>query len=217
MSQVKIEAELRTDTGKGFARKARQAGRVPAVIYGWQIEPQTLELDGVAVDRFLGTAAAGRLLDLQVGDEEHTVLVKEVQRDPARGTLLHVDFHKVRLDQAVETSVTILIVGEAEREADGGVLALNMHEVLVSCLPTNIPDSVTVDVKDLAMGDTVTVGDLALPEGVEPIEDLESAVVSIVQPRMPEEDEEETDVDEEVEGAEEEKDDDADEAETEEE
>lgn len=184
MSQVKIVAEPRLTSGKGFARKARQAGRIPAVIYGTGIAPKALEIDALTMDRFLGTAASGRLFEVQVGDKKHTVLMKDVQRDPARGTLLHVDFHEVPLDQAVQTAVPIIIVGETEREADGGVLALNMHEVQVSCLPTQIPDSVTVDVKALAMGETVAVADLVFPEGITAVDDPETAVVSIVAPRV---------------------------------
>lgn len=190
MSQVKIVAEPRTETGKGVARKARQAGRVPAVIYGTSMSPLPLSIDALTMDRFLMTAASGRLFEVQVGDEKHTVLMKDVQRDPARGTLLHVDFHQVPLDQAIQTAVPIIIVGETEREADGGVLALNMHEVQVSCLPTQIPDSITVDVKALAMGETVAVADLELPEGVTAVDEGDNAVVSIVAPRAAESEEE---------------------------
>lgn len=195
MAQVTIAAETRLKTGKGSARRARRDGVVPGIIYGWETKPKTLSIDESSLERFLNSPASGGLVEVRVGEEKHTVLVKEIQRDPVRGHLLHVDFHKVRLDQEVQTLVPITVVGEEQRVSDGGILALSIHELPISCLPTHIPDAISVDVSSLAMGDTLTVADLELPEGVTTDEDLQSPIVSVVAPEEeveePVEDEEE--------------------------
>lgn len=186
MSQIQLVAEKRERVGKGPARQARREGKVPGILYGYGVDPQGIALDAAVLDRFLGTTASTRLLELQVGDETHTVLVKEVQRDPVRGTLLHVDFHRVRLDQEVQAVVPLVVVGEEQRASDGGIVTPNLHELTVSCLPTQIPAAITVDVSGLSLGDTVTVAELELPEGVTVVDDPETAVLSIVAPRTEE-------------------------------
>lgn len=191
MSEAKLVAEVRTETGKGFARKARSAGQVPAVLYGWKTDPQTIVVDAPSIERFAASAGAGRLVQLQVGSEAHTVLLKDMQRDPLKGRVLHVDFHKVRLDQLVTTNVGVSLTGETERTNDGGIIAQVTHELQVSCLPTNIPEVIQVSTDGLVIGSTVTVADLDLPEGVSVLDDPELTIVTAVAPRQETEDEEE--------------------------
>lgn len=188
MSEAKLVAEVRTGTGKGIARKARRAGLVPAIVYGSNVSPLAIQMDQAELQRLVASGGTGRLVDLQVGDEKQPVLLKEVQRDPVRGDIIHADFHKVRLDQEVSVTVPIVLTGETERTLDGGIIAVTLYELKVSCLPTQIPESIQVSTDGLAIGSTITVADLEIPEGITVQDEPELAVVSVVAPRVETED-----------------------------
>lgn len=183
MSEEKLVAEVRTGVGKGVARKLRQAKKVPGVVYGPTMEPLAVQLDRPTLERFLSSAASARLVRLEVGPESHTVLVKQVQRDVTRGDIIHVDFHKVRLDQEVTTAVPVVLTGETERTKDGGIVAQQLYELNVTCLPTAIPESIEVSTEGLSIGDSITVAQVTVPEGVTLTDDAESVVVSVVAPQ----------------------------------
>lgn len=185
MSEAKVVAEVRTGAGKGAARKARQSGLVPAIVYGSDVTPLPIQLNRQSLERLVSSVGTGRLVDLEVGDKKELVLLKEVQRHPVRGEIIHADFHKVRLDQEVTVTVPVVLVGEdTERTTDGGIIAVTLYEVTVSCLPTQIPESIEVSTEGLTIGSTITVADLKVPEGVTVMDDPEQAVVSIVAPRV---------------------------------
>lgn len=186
MSETLV-AEVRSGVGTGAARRLRRSGRIPAVLYGVDTEPVPLSVEKSSLERLLGTEAATKLVNLQVGSVSHTVLVKEVQRDPLRGGILHVDFHKVRLDREVHATVPIVLEGGVDRTKDGGIITLIVDELEVSCLPTKIPEHIVISAADLSIGDTVTVAQLTLPEGVTALEDPETVIVSVVAPLREEE------------------------------
>lgn len=184
---ITIPAEARTETGKGYANKVRREGRVPAVMYGPKVGNRSLHVPANVIEKLLASGGGGQLIDVAIGAEKHTVLIKDVQRDPARGDLLHIDFHKVDLDTEIQTTVPLVIIGEDARTNDGGFATQSLRELQISCLPTNIPEQIEVDVSGLEIGDTITVGDLVLPEGVQSTEDPELAIVTIAAPRKVEE------------------------------
>lgn len=178
-----IPAEERTETGKAPARRVRRQGGVPAVMYGPKIGNRNLTVSANEMEKLLASGGAGQLIEIAIGEEKHTVLIKDVQRDPARGDLLHIDFHKVELDTEVETSVPLVLVGEDARENDGGFPSQTLRELQITCLPTKIPEQIEVDISGLKIGDTLTVGELTLPEGVQTTVDPEVGIVTIVAPR----------------------------------
>lgn len=187
MSEAQVVAEIRTGKGKGVARKLRVAGKIPAIIYGQSIAPIPIEVDRGAIERLVAAGETGRLVNVRLGEKSDLVLFKEVQRDPVRGDIIHADFQKVRLDQAVSTVVPVVITGDDERESDGGIVAQQLHELRISCLPTQIPEAIQVSVAALKVGESINVADLVLPEGVTFEEDPETTVVSIVLPQREDE------------------------------
>jgi large subunit ribosomal protein L25 len=200
-----LVAEVRDATGKGAARKLRAAGRIPAVVYGRGTESRAISVDPSALQRLLQSGGAGMntLIELSVDGTTRTVLVKELQRDPVRGRPLHTDFYLVQLDQKVEVSVPIHLVGKAPGVELGGILDHPLREIELECLPRAIPESVDVDVSALQVGDSIHVRDLELPEGASVRTDADLAVASVVAPVVVEEPEpEEPEEGEEVEGAE---------------
>ncbi len=180
MANYQLTVEERTQTGKSYARKLRAQERIPAVIYGSGKPSTNIEVGVRDVEKAL--AAHGSLIDLNLGGATKTVLVKDMHRDPVRGTLQHLDFHEVDLTKKLEITVPFRLVGEDKRPNDGGVVQILHWEVTVLCLPTDIPEFITVDVSELPLEATISVEDLELPTGVEILLDDDEGVVKVVIP-----------------------------------
>ena len=194
MAENQLRIELRDGRGKGAARKLRATGRIPGVLYGRGRPTQTVSLDPTTLWRQIQQSEAGvnTLFDLVVeGNGElsgKVVLVKELQREPVGGGLLHADLYEVDLSQTVEVEVPVHLVGTPVGVSqEEGILDHQMREVQVECLPRAIPDELTLDVSGLHIGDSLHVRDLTLPEGVELREDPDLSVVSVVAPKKEEE------------------------------
>ncbi len=188
MAEVKLNAEVREGHGKGAARRARAAGKVPGVVYGRGMDPIVVELDRREfVTALLTDAGMNVLLDLQINGDSVLTLARELQRDPVRGTLLHADFVKVDLTQEVEVEVPIHVVGEAPGVKEGGVLEHPLFNLSVRCLPNEVPESIDADISSLNIGESLRVADLATAATFEILNDPEAPVVTIVAPISEEE------------------------------
>jgi large subunit ribosomal protein L25 len=191
VSETAIVVEVREQSGKGAARKLRAAGRIPAVLYGRGRETLPLTVDPRALDRILRSGGANTLLDLTVtgrADLAGTVaLVKELQRHPIRGQILHADLYQVDLTRAITVDVPIHLLGRPKGLDFGGILEHTLREVALECLPRAIPDAIEVDVSNLEIGDVVHVRDLALPEGVTLVSDPDLGVAHVAVPAAEEE------------------------------
>jgi large subunit ribosomal protein L25 len=186
VADTALHAQKRDKTGKGVGRKLRAAGRIPAVLYGRGTESVPLAVEPRALEKVLAAGHAGMntLIDLQVdGGAQTVVLVKELQRDPVKGTLLHADLYRVDLSQTIEVAVPLHIVGTAQGVAlSGGILDFALREIEIECLPRAIPDQIDVDVSALDIGESLHVRDIVLPQGVTLKSDPDLSVVSVVAP-----------------------------------
>ncbi|MCK9222990.1 MAG: 50S ribosomal protein L25 [Limnochordia bacterium] len=207
MVGVVLTAQTRAKTGKGASRQFRRMGRVPGIIYGKGKENMMVTLDNGEFNRFLADTGVGQLVNLEVSVDDQVQsrpsLLKEVQVDPVRGDVVHVDFHEVALDEEIKTSVEIVLVDEGTGiTGDGGIISHILREVEIECLPTQIPDQVNVSVAGLSIGDIITVADLDELSGAKYVTDLDETVVTVVAPSQEEvededvEDEEDEDVEE---------------------
>ncbi|MGH2794276.1 MAG: 50S ribosomal protein L25 [Actinomycetota bacterium] len=183
--EVTIQAEERAGTGKGVARKLRAVGKVPAVVYGRGMDPVAVAVDRMSLIRAFKTDAGRNvLIDLQFAGDTHLTLARELQRDPVRGTILHVDFLKIARDVAIEVDVPIHIEGEAPGVKEGGVIEHHLWSVRVTCLPGNVPERLDADVSNMVIGDMLRVADLRVPEGVTVLTNPEDAVLGVVVPQI---------------------------------
>jgi len=202
VSDTAIAVQAREQTGKGVARKLRAAGQIPAVFYGPKIGSVPISLDPRLLERILRGSGANALLDLSIEGRadlgETVALVKELQRHPVRGDLVHADLYQVDLAQTVEVEVPVHLVGKSKGVEMGGVMDHMIREVMVSCLPRAIPEFFEVDVSDLDIGDGVHVRDIALPPDVELAIDPDLAVVQVAAPSVAEEAAPEEGIEEEV-------------------
>lgn len=188
MAEVKLNVVKREGTGKGVARRTRSEGRVPGIVYGKGMEPVAISVDRREFVTALQTdAGLNALLNLTLDGETVPTLAREIQRDPVRGTLLHVDFVKVDLKQEVEVTVPVHVIGESPGVAEGGVLEQPLHEVTVRCLPQEVPESIEADISGLNIGDSLRVSELVESASFHILNDPEVAVISIMAPISEEE------------------------------
>ena len=188
MAEIKLQVTARDGRGKGPARRARAAGRVPGVIYGHGMEPVAVEVDRREFLTALNTDAGMNVLfDLQLDGKAILALTKELQRDPVRGGVLHADFIQVDRKQEVEVEVPVHVVGESVGVKEGGVLEQPLFHVTVRCLVTDVPEFVTADVSALDIGDSLRVVDLTVPNDYPILNNPDAAVVSIAAPISEEE------------------------------
>ena len=187
--QATLQATIRTTSGKGAARATRRAGKIPAIIYGHKREPEQLAVDSPTFLKLLGTiAAASTIVDVAVdGRPPVKALIREIQRDPLKSTnILHVDFFEIRADEKVTLEVPIHLVGTPDGVRNfGGVLDQVMHRIQIRVFPADIPERVEVDVNDLAIGHSIFVRDMTIPNA-EIMGDMDRPVASVVAPRTEE-------------------------------
>ena len=185
MDILNLEVERRTGKGKVAARRMRQAGQVPAVVYGIH-DPTPLTVNPKELERVLATRAGTNvIIQLNVtGDAkgERPVLVKELQRDPMKGRILHADFLEIRMDRKIKVDVPIVLRGEAPGIKQGGVLSQLMRELEVECLPIAIPEDIPVDVSGVNLNGVLHVRDIVLPEGVDLMSDPEEPILTVAAP-----------------------------------
>lgn len=191
MSNTSLALRTRERSGKGVARKLRVGGRIPGVLYGPKIGSVAVDLESRNLERILRESGGNALLDLAVegrADLANSVaLVKELQRHPVRGDLMHVDLYQVDLAEKVEVAVPLVMTGRSAGVEAGGVLDVLIREIPVSCLPRAIPESLEIDISELNIGDVVHAGQLALPPDVELAIDADLGVVHVVAPAVEEE------------------------------
>jgi len=176
MSEIKLVAETRTQFGKGAARKIRRDHKIPAVIYGHGAEPVHITLPGH--DTMMALKSANALLEIEVDGKSQLALAKDVQRDPVKPVIEHVDLVVVRRGEKVTVDVQIHIEGEAAIET---VVTVESQTIQLDVQATNIPQNVTVSVEGLAAGTQIHASALELPEGAELVSDPELLVVNITQ------------------------------------
>jgi large subunit ribosomal protein L25 len=188
MAEVQLKAAKREARGKGAARQARMAGKVPAVLYGRELDPVSIEVDRRAFVAALNTdAGMNVLLDIQLDGDSVTALTKDLQVDPVVGTVLHADFIRVDVTQAVEVSVPVHTVGEAPGSREGGTVDQTLHEVTISVRPDQVPEAIEADISALNIGDSLRVGDLSQEGRFEVLTDREEVVLTVVAPISEEE------------------------------
>jgi len=162
MAAEKITAELRTEFGKGAARRIRRADKVPAVLYGHGTDPMHLTLPGHDTMLALKHGGANALLELSVDGKDHLALTKQVQADPIKGFLEHIDFVVVKRGEKVTVDVPVVVEGEPAPET---LVTLDANTVSIEVDATKIPESIEISVEGLEAGTQITAGELTLPAG----------------------------------------------------
>ena len=188
MATASLNASPRTEKGKGVARKLRAAGQVPGVIYGHGREPQSLTVNAREFDRLAERVRiTSTVIELALDGRTARTLVRELQRDPLRRNVLHIDFQELVAGEKVNVSVPLRFIGTAEGvKSAGGILEEVIHTLDVRVDPSNIPDHIDVDVTPLTIGHGLHVRDLKLPVGIEVLDDPDNTVCTVTPPKAEE-------------------------------
>ena len=196
-----ISADLRDRVGKGSARAARRAGKIPAVIYGDKKEPIAIEIEARMMRKIIHEPGIfSRLLDINVDNGKHTVLMRDIHFHPVTDDPLHFDFLRVGGSSTISVAIGVEFINEDICPAlkIGGVLNIVRHEVDLNCLPISIPEKLTVDLAEAKIGDSIHISAVELPDGVTPtIADRDFTIATLQSPGggIKNEDEEDGDID----------------------
>ncbi len=205
MEQLELKAKVRKTIGNGPARALRRDGKVPAVLYGPKTEPVLLSVEVRDIEHVLKSGNVGQvLLNLIIQNGQETTrpaMIKELQAHPVSGRFLHIDFYEIDLARKIRVGVPVVATGQSIGVELGGLLQIVRRELEVLCLPTQIPESIEVDVTNLDVGDSIHVEEIQVEGDVEIPADVNFTVVTILAPKVeaePEEEEEELEEEAEV-------------------
>ncbi|MBU0599382.1 50S ribosomal protein L25 [bacterium] len=184
MKTVSLGATIRKGTKKGYSRRLRQRGFIPAVLYGHKEEPLLLELDNKSLKKALFTEAGDNIiinLEIKEGEKffSRTTILKEKQTHFITRDITHIDFQHISLDEKVEFSIPIHIVGEPKGVKEGGILEQNLWEIEVESLPSQVLESINVDISNLGINESIYVKDIKLTEEVKILSDLELLIATV--------------------------------------
>jgi len=208
---IELKTKIRTTTGNGPARRLRMSGQIPAVVYGPKTEPVLLSVNKSDLEILFKKGGIGQVvlnLVIQKNGETLTmpVMIKELQIHPVSRNFIHIDFYEIKMDQKITAKIPVVTTGIAKGVELGGVLQIVRRELEVECLPLEVPESIEIDISDLDIGDSIHVGKISLEGEIELLEDDNYTVVTMLSPKLEEEEPEEEE-EEEVEGEEAEKED----------
>jgi len=191
-----INCEKRDSTGKNAARRIRREGKLPAILYGANVENLSLSVDKKDIFNILKSETGeNTLFKVAIGKDVHDVMIKDLQQDVVNDNVLHVDFIQIALDKTIRVTVPVVLVGDAVGvKTEGGFVDFVTREVDIECLPKNIPDNIEVDISDLHLHQSIKVEDAPGIEGVTYATDPQTVLALIQSPvaeEVPAEEEEE--------------------------
>ncbi len=183
--QVRLAAERRDDLGKGATGRLRKQGRVPGIMYGYEVDPTSVHVDALELYHTLHTEAGlNALIRLEVDGDTHLTVARDLQRHPIKGETLHVDFLAVDRDTPISVEVPVHLVGEEDAGSDGGVINHILYTAPILVKPLDVPNYFELDISELVINDVLRLEDLAdqLPEGAEFDADPETTVLTVNAP-----------------------------------
>jgi large subunit ribosomal protein L25 len=181
MKEVILDAEIREVGSKSSLENFRRQGKIPGVLYGKDIKPSSISVDSKAFISIIEANGANVVINLKMKDGQQAALIKELQRNVLTQAPMHIDFQAISLKETIEVMVPIHIEGVSDGVKNfGGLMEFMTREIRVSCLPTNIPQKISVDVTALGLGQGVTIADLPKLDGVEYLQDPSLLIVHVV-------------------------------------
>ncbi|HUG54377.1 MAG TPA: 50S ribosomal protein L25 [Vicinamibacteria bacterium] len=188
MPEIVVAAQSRTETGKNVNRRLRTKGLIPGVLYGKAKDPVPVAVSPKEIGTILRSKSGeNTLFDLELGGSRRTVILKEFQLEPLKGTLLHADFYEVALDKPLQVNVQIQLLGTPVGvKVQGGIVDWVTRELEIESLPADIPEKIAVDISNLEIGKHLRVADLTAPDRVTILTDAEVVIAHVVAPRAEE-------------------------------
>jgi large subunit ribosomal protein L25 len=189
---IELKTEKRTTTGNGPARRLRQEGQIPAVYYGPNTKPVLLSVNKTDLEMVLKKGGVGQvMLNLVIQNNGETLtmpaMIKELQTHPVSRNFIHIDFYEITMDRKITVKVPVVTTGVAKGVELGGILQIVRRELEVECLPLEVPESIVIDITDLDIGDSIHAGKISLEGEIEILEEDNRTVVTVLHPKLEEE------------------------------
>lgn len=181
MSDKVLVAEQRTELGTADSKRLRREGKIPAVIYGKKHENTHIAIDAKMFEKTITNIKESGLMTISVGKKKHSVLIKNFQDNPISGILRHIDFYEVTKGEVLHTQVAVVLLNAhtAAGVKLGGLLEQVLHEVVIECLPKDIPEHIEIDVKGLGLNESLNVASIQTPAGVKILTTPDHTIVTI--------------------------------------
>ncbi len=177
--QSALAAEPRALEGKSALTRLRREGKIPGVVYGKSMEATAIQLDGKTFDQYMKRHGASGIVDLQLTGDRAPAVIKEVQRDPISGRVLHLDLQRISMQDQITSAVPLALIGDTSAVTTlGGMIEQPLTELSVNCQADRLPEQITVDISGLLIGHTITVADLVLPDGVETAQSPDTVIAA---------------------------------------
>ncbi|QJD85828.1 50S ribosomal protein L25 [Cohnella herbarum] len=179
-----LSVQAREASTKGDLRKVRSSGKVPGIVYGKGLEqPSMISIEAKDLATML-RSYPNAVIEMDIpGAGKHPVMMAEMQRDSMSRQVLHIDFKRINMNEKITTGARLEVTGVSPGEKEGGMLQTVLHEIEIECYPRDIPESITVDVSGLGVGEHLTISDLILPNGVEATQDPETVILAVLAPQ----------------------------------
>lgn len=190
MEKIFIKADIRAEKGKSVAKRLRKEGRIPAVLYGREVDPLAISVSTKDWEKLGKQLKRNVILNMEVHGlkkkaDERPVMIKYVQKSVLKNEILHIDFLQVSMERTVEVEIPIHLIGRSKGEANDGIVEQHLRSIKVECLPTQIPEKIEIDITDLDIGDSYHVNQISIP-GVKLLEHTGVAVITIIPPTVEE-------------------------------
>jgi len=187
MFKSEVNAGIRSEIGSKSSRRIRDKGQIPGVVYGQHRAPKTLEVDRTELDNIIRKYGSNAMLDLHLGTNAATVMLKDVQRNPVTKEIIHVDFQEISQNELVHTMVPIKLVGRGRVESSESVVQQQLREIHIECLPNDIPTNIEVDVSLLSPGHPLRIADVEFGQELSVINDPQEIIAALAKAQRAEE------------------------------
>lgn len=192
MAGKELKVEVRKETGSSAVKRMRKDGFIPCIVYGANFETVAVKANNQDIIHLLHSLTSEHpLIQIKLKNKKENVIIQDIQYHPFRNEILHIDFHKVAMDEKITTTVAVEEFGEPVGVTHGGVIDHILRELEIECLPGDMPSVIEVDISHLEIGDALHVSDLTPPKGVTFLDDPEQPIIAISQPQLISEEEEE--------------------------
>ena len=169
MNNISMDVQVRNTVGNGSANRLRNSGYIPGVVYGKDMEATPIQIESSVLSQYLRHYGKNTIYNITLNNENIQTVIQDIQVDPLKNEYVHVDLHRVSLNEAREAQVPIKIVGKSRQERSGSVFSQQLNHITVKGLPQDIPEYIQVNVSDMKIGDSLKIGDLLIPGNLEVI------------------------------------------------
>ncbi len=179
MLKSSVHADTRNEVGTSPSNRVRNNGHVPGVLYGYNIEPANIEVDQRELNSIIRHYGVNALVNVEVNGDDMTAMIKDVQREPIRNEIIHVDFQAVSYNKPIHASVPVVLVDKDGIKSMGTTVQHQLRSLEVECLPQDIPENVQISVKNLSLGNPLKIADVEFAEDFTVLNSAEEVIASL--------------------------------------